>query len=85
MYAPTNPIAEEIRAKRMVNSLTDRQTLTDIFSPMSAPPAPAKRALRIPRNMNLGQSIMRIFKANQQKSRPTSSSLTRLEPDCDPC
>ena len=85
MYTPTNPIAEEIRAQRMVSSLTDRETLADIFSPMSAPPPMARHASSIWRKMNLGQSIMRVFKANQQKVRATSFGLTRLEPDCDPC
>lgn len=85
MYAPTNPITEEIRAQRLVSSLTDREAFADIFSPMSAPPTPARRTPRIARTMNLVQSIMRNFKASQHRSRAASPGLKRLDPNCDPC
>ena len=66
MQAPANLIAEEIRVQRMVSSLTKRETLADMFSPMSVSVAPARRA---PRNMNL---IVWVLKAIQQKKRATS-------------
>jgi hypothetical protein len=66
MQAPANLIVEEIRVQRMVSSLTKRETLADMFSPMSVSVAPARRA---PRNMNL---IVWVLKAIQQKKRATS-------------
>lgn len=69
MQAPANLIVEEIRVQRMVSSLTKRETLADMFSPMSVSVAPARRAPRTPRNMNL---IVWVLKTIQQKKRATS-------------
>ena len=68
MIAPINPHGEEIRAQRILNSLTEYRKVIDTFGPMSPQGeqirAQEETAEFAPKaNHNIGQSIMRVFKA----------------------
>lgn len=88
MLAPINPQAEEMRAQRIVSSLTDHEQAADVFGPKRARVEMTESAAN--GNREYGQAIKRVFKAitnrrpvvDESVQQPTYSSQSATSSGC---